>query len=133
MIKYNSIIIKINLMPFCSYWKTLLPSLSFSFSFRRCSLSTEQPLVVDLFLSWRSFVFYGLPAPGFPRSRARRGRAGKAISRKWRARYTGRRAVQFRISNWYPRARQKVRRYGATKVRFVAGRTCRVCFARPRH
>lgn len=65
------------------------------------------------------FVLYGLPAPEFPRARTRRERTGKAISRKWRAQYTGRRVVQFRISNWYLPARRKVRRYGATKVRFV--------------
>jgi len=92
----------------------------FHFHSHCCSLSIQQPLV-DLFLSERSFVFYGLPAPEFPRTRTRRERTGKAISRKWRAQYTGRRAVQFRISNWYLRSRQKVRRYGATKVRSVVG------------
>lgn len=75
--------------------------------------------LVALFLPQCSFVLYGLPAPEFPRARTRRERTGKAISRKWRAQYTGRRVVQFRISNWYLLARQKVRRYGATKVRFV--------------
>lgn len=87
-------------------------SLSF-FPFRRMTS------LVALFLPECSFVFYGLPAPEFPRTRTRRERTRKAISRKWRAQYTGRRAVQFRISNWYLRARQKVRRYGTTKVRSV--------------
>lgn len=39
-------------------------------------------------ISLGAFVLYGLPAPGFP-PRALSTWAGKAISRKWRARYTG--------------------------------------------
>lgn len=81
-----------------------LIAVAFIFVLFSLLFSFREQLLVDLFLSEHSFVFYGLPATGFPRAQARRGRAGKAISRKWRARYTGRRAVQFRISNWYPRA-----------------------------
>lgn len=73
-----------------------------------------------------SFILHGLYglSPGGSSLRARvremRGTRVRAISRKWRARYTGRCAA--RNSEFLTGISWKVQRYGPAKVRFVVAK-----------
>lgn len=71
----------------------------FSSLFSFHTTASRRPVSLGAFVRFLRSTSSGVSS----QAQARRGRTGKAISRKWRARYTGRRAVQFRISNWYSR------------------------------
>jgi len=114
-------------MPFCSYWKTIaFIFVLFSTPFCLCNLSSTR-----FSRSVRSFsTVYQLR--GFLARKRDKG------GREKQSRESGELGIQAGVRGNLEfltgiRARQKVRRYGATKVRFVAERTCRVRFARRRH